>query len=199
MSLMIKICGLRTAADVDAAVSAGADAIGFVFAESVRRVSVEQAREAAAATPGKVLKVAVMKHPANEEWQAVLEGFAPDVLQTDAEDFASLDVPDTVRRWPVYREGMIVDSQRLPREFLYEGATSGTGQTVDWSRAAVVAEAGQMILAGGLSAANVGDAITTVRPWGVDTSSAVESAPGQKDPAKIQEFIEAARAAEQHL
>ncbi len=199
MSLMIKICGLRTAADVDAAVSAGADAIGFVFAESVRRVSVEQAREAAAATPGKVLKVAVMKHPANEEWQAVLEGFAPDVLQTDAEDFASLDVPDTVRRWPVYREGMIVDSQRLRREFLYEGATSGTGQTVDWSRAAVVAEAGQMILAGGLSAANVGDAITTVRPWGVDTSSAVESAPGQKDPAKIQEFIEAARAAEQHV
>ncbi len=199
MSLLVKICGLRTSGDVDAAVAAGANAVGFVFAESARRVTPEQAADAASALPDAVLRVAVMKHPSNAEWQSVLEGFAPDVLQTDAEDYAALDVPDSVRRWPVYREGKVVDTDGLPREFLYEGTTSGAGKTVDWSRAGVLAKGtGRMILAGGLSAANVAEAIETVRPWGVDTSSGVEREPGQKDPAKIRQFIDAARAAEQH-
>ncbi len=193
---MVKICGLRSAADVEAAVIAGADAVGFVFAESVRRVTPDEAREAAAAAPSNVLKVAVMKHPENEEWQAVLESFAPDVLQTDAGDYALLDVPESMRRWPVFREGGLESLDELPDEYLYEGPRSGSGQTVDWQRAGEVAKTGRMVLAGGLSAANVGEAVATVRPWGVDTSSAVESAPGQKDPVKIREFIEAARAAE---
>ena len=197
MSLVVKICGLRSAADVEAAVLAGADAVGFVFAESVRRVTPDEARVAAAAAPPDVLKVAVMNHPANEEWQAVLDGFVPDVLQTDAGDYASLDVPDSLRRWPVYREGESL--AELPSEFLYEGPKSGSGRTVDWQRAGEVAKRGHMVLAGGLSADNVGEAVATVRPWGVDTSSAVESAPGRKDADKIREFIEAARAAEQHL
>ena len=82
---------------------------------------------------------------------------------------------------------------------MYEGPRSGAGETVDWARAAEVAEYGNMILAGGISAANVADAIATVRPYGIDVSSAVESAPGQKDPALIKEFIKAARAAEKNL
>lgn len=197
MTLAIKICGLRTTADVAAAVAAGADAIGFVFAESVRRVTPPEAREAAAAAPRTVLRVAVMKHPDPDEWLAVLDGFAPDVLQTDSEDFDRLDVPDEVRRWPVYREGRVSDAAVLPDEFLYEGRKSGAGETVDWALAARIARRGNMILAGGLDPANVGDAVAAVRPWGVDVSSGVESAPGAKDPARIREFIRAARAAEQ--
>ena len=198
MSLIVKICGLKEAAEVEAAVAAGADAVGFVFAESVRRVTPADARQASARVPAGVLKVAVMKHPRAEDWNAVLDGFAPDVLQTDAEDYARLDVPEGVRRWPVYREGRLRDDETLPGEFLYEGLSSGAGRTVDWPRAAAVARRGNMILAGGLSADNVAEAIAAVRPWGVDVSSAVESAPGKKDPARIREFIKAARAAEQH-
>ena len=192
---MIKICGLKTAADVAAA--AGADAIGFVFAQSVRRVTVAAAREAAAAAPRTVLRVAVMRHPKPAAWRAVLDGFAPDVLQTDAEDFAGLEVPAGVRRWPVYREGGIDDAAKLPQEFLYEGPKSGAGEPVDWIFAAALARRGNMILAGGLTAANVGPAVAAVKPWGVDVSSGVEAAPGVKDPARVREFIQAARAVEQ--
>mgnify|MGYP001818596730 CR=1 FL=1 len=197
MSLVIKICGLRSAEDVSAAVTAGADAIGFVFAESVRRVSPAEAAVAAAAAPADVLRVAVMKHPSAAEWQAVCETFPLDVLQTDAEDYAALDVPDDIRRWPVYRESQVVDVTAMPGEYLYEGAHSGAGETVDWRRAAVLARTGRMVLAGGLTPANVDMAVRGAKPWGVDVSSGVESAPGIKDPGRIQEFIGAARAAEQ--
>ena len=171
----------------------------------VNRVDrVEQALAAVAGVPDSVRKVAVMRHPAPETWDAVRDGFAPDVLQTDAEDFAGLDVPATIERWPVYREGnRVTDTfgvgQKVPGTFLYEGARSGQGQTVDWTRAADVARRGNMILAGGLRAANLAEAIATVRPFGVDVSSAVESAPGVKDPVLIEEFVKAARAAEREL
>lgn len=196
MALFVKICGLRAAADVRTAVDAGADAIGFVFAESPRRVTPVEARDACRDVPAGVRRVAVMRHPGNTQWQAVFEGFRPDVLQTDAADFESLDVSGDVERWPVLREGFD-EASALPDVFLYEGPKSGAGMTVDWTRAAGIARRGRMILAGGLSAANVGAAITTVRPFGVDVSSAVESSPGVKDSHLIREFIEAARAAEQ--
>lgn len=190
----MKICGMRSAAAVDAAVQAGADAVGFVFAESVRRVSPVDARIAAANVPPGVLRVAVMLHPDNDAWREVLDVFRPDVLQTDAADFDALDVPLEVRRWPVLREDNIPAA--LPAEFVYEGRISGIGAAVDWRQAARLARSSRMILAGGLEAANVGDAISTVRPFGVDVSSAVESAPGTKDPRKIKAFIIAARAAQ---
>lgn len=196
--MLVKICGLSAREHVQAAVDAGADAVGFVFAESVRRVEPGHARAITNKLPGTLKKVAVMLHPTNEEWQAVLQGFEPDVLQTDAEDFADLDVPDSIECWPVYREGNRVTDTILGA-FVYEGPKSGAGETVDWARAAEVARRGNMILAGGLDAANVAEAVATVRPYGVDVSSAVESAPGQKDPAKIREFISAARAAEKEL
>ena len=140
-----------------------------------------------------------MRHPSNEEWLEVLDGFAPDVLQTDIEDFENLDVPGSVERWPVIREGSAALDEALPGTFLYEGKQSGQGQTVDWERAADVASRGRMILAGGLGAANVSEAIASVRPIGVDVSSAVESEPGQKDAGLIREFVDAARAAENDL
>ncbi len=194
MSVFIKICGLRDAATVESAIAAGADAVGFVFAESVRRVTTAEACAAARDVPEGIQRVAVMRHPTNDEWLTVLRQFDPDVLQTDAEDFDDIDVPANVIRWPVIREGSAVD--KLPQTFVYEGADSGVGQAVDWSRAADIAARGRMILAGGLAVHNVGTAINAVRPWGVDVSSGVELAPGKKDAELIREFIGAVRAAE---
>lgn len=196
MSLMVKICGLRNADNVKAAVKAGADAVGFVFAESIRRVTPAQAARATQYLPKRVHRVAVMRHPTPEEWQSVLETFSPDVLQTDIDDFETLDVPDGVVRWPVIREGHPSIEGDLPDVFLYEGVRSGVGQTVDWQRAASIARRGRMILAGGLGVDNIATAIRTVHPWGVDVSSAVEAVPGRKDPGLISLFIKAARAVE---
>lgn len=198
MSLLVKICGLRGAGDVAAAVEAGADAIGFVFAESVRRIDPAQAAAAVAGLPAGIRRVAVMHHPDDDDWQRVLAAFRPDVLQTDSEDYAVLDVPDDVLRWPVFREGGSVDAPHGD-VFLYEGATSGSGRSVDWAEAARIAGDGQMILAGGLTPDNVGTAIRAVRPWGVDVSSGVESAPGKKSVSLIRAFMNAARAAEKSL
>ena len=197
MSLFIKICGLRDAGAVDAAVAAGANAIGFVFTESVRRITPTAAAELAARLPGSVQRVAVMRHPTPQLWNAVLSEFRPDVLQTDLSDLTSLEVPATVEVWPVIREGEQVE--QLPARFVFEGGHSGSGQVVDWNVAAAIARRGEMILAGGLSPANIAQAITTVRPYGIDVSSGVETAPGVKDAQKIRAFIKAARAAETRL
>jgi phosphoribosylanthranilate isomerase len=197
MSIIVKICGFRNEEQVNAAIEAGADAIGFVFARSIREVTPAEAAAIGANIPSHIKRVAVMRHPADDEWQKVLQGFSPDVLQTDAGDFASLNVPDAVERWPVYREGGAEPDAIGP--YIFEGQKSGQGETVDWSRAATLSESGQMILAGGLAAHNVADAIGTVQPFGVDVSSAVESAPGQKDSQLIREFVSAVRAAEKNL
>jgi len=197
MSLLIKICGLGDRQQVAAAVAAGSDAVGFVFAESVRRVTPQRAREISRDVPPSVRRVAVMLHPGNDEWQEVLRVFAPDVLQTDAEDFDALVVPDSIECWPVLREG---ESLHIPATtYVYEGRKSGRGETVDWSAAARIAGDGGMILAGGLGADNIAEAIRTVRPMGVDVSSGVETAPGKKDSRLIDEFVNAARAAEKNL
>ncbi len=194
MSVIVKICGFRGAEQVDAAVEAGVDAVGFVFTKSIRQITPKQAVAISANVPARVRRVAVMRHPSDDLWQDVLATFAPDILQTDAEDFASLVVPDSVETWPVFREGGAAVS--TTGRYVYEGAKSGHGETVDWSRAAAIAEDGNMILAGGLAAGNIAEAIATVRPFGVDLSSAVESSPGQKDSQLIREFLSAARAAE---
>ncbi len=194
MSCLIKICGLTYAASVDAAVEAGADAVGFVFAKSVRQVTVPHATFIAANVPEHILRVAVMKHPSVEEWEEVQTIFCPDILQTDAEDFRYLEVRDDITKWPVIREGKVPGNGDLPGTFVYEGVASGQGATVDWSIAGKLAERARLILAGGLGPENVADAIRQVGPFGVDVSSAVESAPGVKDPDLIRAFIEAVRA-----
>ncbi len=197
MSLLIKICGLRDKRHVAAAVEAGAGALGFVFAESSRKVTPELARSISDAVPPNVKRVAVMLHPTSDEWQRVLEQFEPDVLQTDAGDFDGLEVPASVERWPVYREGQ--SGPAAAGTWVYEGPKSGRGETVNWSAAADLARSGGMVLAGGLGPDNVAAAIQTVKPSGVDVSSGVESAPGKKDTQLIKEFISAAKAAEKNL
>ena len=195
MMPLIKICGMTDIAAVKAAVDAGADAIGFVFAESVRRVSVQHAAEISADVPSEIKRVAVMLNPSNDEWLQVKNDFEPDALQTDLADFDYLDVPGQIEKWPVLREGAMPAGDSLPDMFVYEGTASGSGETVDWQLAAQLAKHGRMILAGGLSIENVTAAIRQVAPFGIDVSSGVESAPGKKDTAKINAFIDAVRAA----
>jgi phosphoribosylanthranilate isomerase len=195
MRIMVKICGLRTPEAVAAVVAAGADAAGFVFAESVRRVSPARAAELAAALPDSVARVAVMKHPAPAEVAAMQDGFSPTFLQTEHADFGRIEIRGPCRPLPVLRAGRRLP-RRLPPLVLFEGPVSGSGETTDWTRAAKLARRTRLILAGGLDPENVGDAIEVVRPYGVDVSSGVESAPGIKDPALIHRFVAAVRAAE---
>ena len=138
-----------------------------------------------------------MRHPSNELCQQVIEEFQPDVVQTDATDFANLEIPGDIECWPVFREGE--EAMPTAGTYVYEGPQSGSGETVEWSKAAEIAQHGQMILAGGLAEDNVREAIQTVRPWGVDVSSGIESLPGYKDHDLIRRFISAVRAAEKEL
>jgi phosphoribosylanthranilate isomerase len=191
--MWIKICGMTTREAVDAAIAAGANAIGFVFAPSKRQVLTAQALKLTVAVPSHVARVAVMQHPAQSLVDEVLSTFKPDILQTDYEDVATLRIPSTQQVLPVVRAGRDMP-ESLPVRLLFEGPVSGTGETADWQRAAALSKQTQLILAGGLHAANVGEAIAMVRPFGVDVSSGVESAPGVKDVKKIAEFVHNARA-----
>lgn len=192
--MFVKICGLSTPEGVDAALAAGADALGFVFAPSVRRVTPVQAAALAAPVRGRALCIAVTLHPTSAEVEEILDVFAPDLLQTDLEDSVALSDRARAQLLPVLREGGSLP-ERLPERVLYEGAVSGTGRTADWACAHALAERTLVLLAGGLSPGNVAEAIRIVRPWGVDVSSGVESVPGVKSSSKIHEFVAAARAA----
>lgn len=192
--LWVKVCGLTTRDAVAAAVDAGVDAVGFVFAESKRQVTAQQAAELASEVPRNILRVAVMLHPSQAQLDEVWSQFRPDVLQTDIDDLTSLQVPAGLQVTPVIRAGRELPAA-LPGRLLFEGPVSGTGETTDWSAAARLASRTQLILAGGLKPDNVGAAIATARPFGVDVSSGVEARPGVKDPAKIYQFVRNARAA----
>lgn len=194
MKRLVKICGLTHASSVEAAVAAGADALGFVFSESPRKVTARHAAFLGSRVPRHVLRVAVMSHPTIELWNEVETIFCPDVIQTDSTDFKYLDVSPEVVRWPVIREGEVPGTQDLEGVFVYEGPASGRGEKVDWETAAGIAKQGSMILAGGLDSDNVAAAIKAVAPHGVDVSSGVESAPGIKDADLIHAFVAAVRA-----
>jgi phosphoribosylanthranilate isomerase len=189
--LWIKICGLTTEAGVSAAAAAGANAIGFVFAPSTRQVTPARAAELVRGAPRELQRVAVLLHPTQALVDAVLAALEPDILQADVEDFATLRAPPHVQRLPVMRG---VRAAPAPPRVLFEGPVSGAGERSDWAQAAVLARATQVVLAGGLTPANVQRALAEVRPFGVDVSSGVESAPGVKDPQKIHEFVRNARA-----
>jgi phosphoribosylanthranilate isomerase len=193
-ALWVKVCGLTTPDAVAAAVDAGVNAVGFVFAESKRKVTAQRAAELSRDVPGNIVRVAVMLHPSQAQLDEVWSQFRPDVLQTDIDDLAALRVPEDLQVTPVLRAGRELPAL-LPARLLFEGPVSGTGETTDWSAAAKLAARTQLILAGGLKPTNVADAIATARPFGVDVSSGVEVRPGLKDPAKIHEFVRNARAA----
>jgi phosphoribosylanthranilate isomerase len=208
--IWVKICGLTTRDAVEAAVAAGADAVGFVFAPSKRQVTAAQATQLTQDVPRQIPRVAVMLHPTQSQLDEVWSAFRPDVLQTDVEDIETLRVPTGLAVMPVIRGGGVGLKPDLQRQYstgavgpalaghpriLFEGPLSGVGSTSDWQNAARLARTTQLVLAGGLNATNVADAIAAVHPFGVDVSSGVEASPGVKDPTRIHEFVRRARAA----
>jgi phosphoribosylanthranilate isomerase len=199
VAIWVKICGLTTPDAVEAAVAAGADAVGFVFAPSKRQVTAALATHLAHGVPRRIPRVAVMLHPTQSQLDEVWSAFRPDVLQTDVEDLQTLRMPMGLAVMPVVRGGVGVglkpDLLAQHKRILFEGPVSGVGTTSDWNGAAQLARTTELVLAGGLDATNVADAIATVRPFGVDVSSGVEASPGIKDPARIHEFVQRARAA----
>ena len=204
--LWIKICGLRSRESVEAAAQAGADALGFVFhAASPRNLVPAAARELAQAVPAGIERVAVFLHPAQSLVDEVIAALAPDWLQTDAGDLAALRLPPGQRVLPVLRSGDLPPAVHaagaggLPRRCLLESARSGAGERADWVQAALLARRTELVLAGGLDPGNVAAAVHAVRPFGVDVSSGVESSRGVKDPARIRDFVHAAREAARDL
>ncbi|UCF66424.1 MAG: phosphoribosylanthranilate isomerase [Acidobacteriota bacterium] len=208
MRVRVKICGVTTAEALDAAVQAGAHAIGFVFADSPRAVTVAQASRLAAGLPPFVASVAVFRRPSRERLAAVLASFPADRVQCDLQDRDRLPAEARERFLPVLRAGPQLDSQleTLLRAneggqpaALLEGPHSGVGRTIDWDVAARVASRIRLVLAGGLTAENVAEAIRRGRPHAVDVSSGVESARGRKEPELIRAFVAAVRRAEASL
>jgi phosphoribosylanthranilate isomerase len=190
--MWIKICGITTPEAVAAALAAPVAAIGFVFADSPRQLTLADAVTLAEPARGRVRCVAVTRHPSQRHLDDVLAVFRPDVLQTDAEDLRVLRLPKQLELLPVFRD-QDAPQTKLPARLLFEGPTSGSGTPCDWTTAQRVARRTQLVLAGGLDADNVATAISAVRPFGVDVSSGVEERPGVKSPAEIARFAAAAR------
>jgi phosphoribosylanthranilate isomerase len=192
--MWIKICGMTTPEAVAAALAAPIDAVGFIFADSPRQLTLADAVALAAPARGKVRCVAVTRHPSQRHLDDILDVFRPDVLQTDTEDLRSLQLPKQLELLPVFRSWEAPQA-RLPSRLLFEGPTSGSGIPCDWTVAQRMARRTQLVLAGGLDADNVAAAIAAVRPFGVDVSSGVEERPGVKSPAEVVRFAAAARTA----
>jgi phosphoribosylanthranilate isomerase len=198
LPLWIKICGMTDEAAVAVAVQAGVDAIGFVFSPSPRQLQPQVAARLAAPARGRVLCIAVTRHPKQPLLDEIFRDFKPDGWQTDIGDLGILKVPRQLPVLPVLRSGSLA-LESPPRRFLFEGAVSGQGATGDWTAAARLARTSQLILAGGLRPDNVATAIESVRPFGVDVSSGVEAQPGKKSPTLIAAFVAAAREAHKQL
>ncbi|HKE45748.1 MAG TPA: phosphoribosylanthranilate isomerase [Steroidobacteraceae bacterium] len=192
--MFIKICGMTSESAVVAAIECGVDAIGFVFAPSARRLTPQRAAELSAQAPRDLLRIAVTCHPEQQLVDEIVRHLDPDYLQTDIEDLAALELPADLSVLPVLRSDE-PDPEPLPPRLLFEGPVSGRGIGTNWQRAAQLAKRTELILAGGLHAANVVEAIRYVRPFGVDVSSGVESTRGVKDARRMAEFVTAVRSA----
>lgn len=186
----VKICGLSTASAVETACQAGADYIGFVFAESRRRVSLEQAQKLAALVPPAVRKVGVFVSPSLTELQEAISVANLDLVQIHGdfdEELLTQIGRQVIRAYQV--KGALKGVRQQADYLLFDAPLSGSGQTFDWQ----TFDKGQIhqpfFIAGGLNAGNVQEAIQHFAPYAVDVSSGVET-DGQKDLEKIKEFIE---------
>ena len=203
MSLIMKICGVANEESLFTAVEAGADLVGFVLAESPRRVSLERARRLVAATPSNIGSVVVLHHPSVGEVADAVE-VGSSLIQTEVTR-EILNIVDGSKLLPVIHDGerSFDELPELSREFpeafdtiLFEaGGRGGRGVEADRKNARHLAVNRRMILAGGLRTDNVAEAIEEVNPAGVDVSSGVESYPGTKDPVLVTDFVAAVRAA----
>ena len=222
----IKICGTTNRDDALAAVDAGADAIGLVFAPSPRRVEPEAAQEIAAIVPRAVEKVGVFCNESAERIEAIARQVGLTIVQLHGDEtpdfarglFGGSDVRARLRVFKAVSvspgvesvlrdfadaggvDGVLLDSAVLRAACMGQGTElvrGGTGVAFDWKRAAEfvpgLAQGMRAILAGGLSPANVADAVRILKPWGVDVCTGVEVSPGRKDHAKVRAFVAAVR------
>lgn len=195
--LFVKICGLKTGPDVDVAVAAGADAVGFVFAPgSPRTIDADAARELAARVPESVLTVGVFRGQPVEEVRRLTEESDVRGVQLHGDE------------GPEYYEALRAEGRTLLRAtaehvercgeygedlLLLDAPDPGSGKPWNWGSAQFTAPEGRWLLAGGLTPGSVREAVETTGAWGVDVSSGVERERGVKDPALIRAFVEAAR------
>ncbi|HEU5309848.1 MAG TPA: phosphoribosylanthranilate isomerase [Candidatus Eisenbacteria bacterium] len=199
-----KVCGITNPGDAREAADAGADAIGLIFAESPRKVNVEEARRISVALPDGVLKVGVFVDAEPEE-----------VLQTAREvglDLAQLhgdETPETVAAirgagLPVMKALRVRNAEALAEIQSYGAdlimldawsarVRGGTGETFDWGLAKSVKGRGNIVVSGGLTPENVREAIEFFEPYGVDASSSLEEKPGKKSGERVRRFVRAAR------
>ena len=200
----VKICGITNIEDALHAEACGADALGFVFAESPRRIDAARAGEIIARLGPFITPVGVFVDPTEDEVSGAAESgirIAQIHGAVGGENSPLLHVLPTIRALQVR------DAQSLapipafcprPKAVLldayWEGLEGGTGKTFDWELAASASRFGiPIVLAGGLDEENVSEAIARVRPYGVDASSRLEASPGRKDPSKVERFIRAVR------
>ena len=186
----VKICGLSTQGAVEAAVSAGADYIGFVFAPSKRQVTVEQAAELAKFIPSHIQKVGVFVSPSRAELLEAVDKVGLDLVQVHGRVTDDLfeDFPcASIQAVQVDGDGHVPNSQA--DYLLFDAPVAGSGQTFDWGRLDTTKLAQPFFIAGGLNEDNVARAIQHFSPFAVDVSSGVETN-GQKDHEKIRRFIE---------
>jgi phosphoribosylanthranilate isomerase len=217
MSLWIKICANTSLADAMIAADAGADAVGFVFAPSPRRVTAEQAAVIVPRLAAEIEKIGVFVDATVEEIVATVEaaGLTGVQLHWDAPGEltaalrARLGSKVRILRVVHFDEAIMEGRAALAFDsnvdaILVDSRTAssvgGTGKAYDWetARQMIFYASGQskLIAAGGLTPDNVAEAIATLRPWGVDVVSGVEATPGRKDAAKVRAFVANARAAQ---
>ena len=200
----IKICGLTRAEDVKAAVYAGADAIGFVFTASPRRVSIDKAQKLSAYVPGGILRVGLFLDQDRSEIERVTASVPLDILQfhgSETEQECNFFKLPWLKAVAMENAGSVKQAEQdfpgaagLLLDSHSKGTRGGSGRLFDWSLSRPVDK--PVWLAGGLNAENVGRAIHIVRPYAVDVSSGVESEPGIKDPTRMKAFVKAVRQAE---
>ena len=200
-SIKVKICGLTRDEDVKAAVAAGADAIGFVFTASPRRISIDTAIRLSSYVPKGVLRVGLFLDQDRSEIDRVINSVSLDVLQFHGSETeqeccvfglpwlkaVAMENAESAKQaeseYPGAM-GLLLDSHAT-------GKRGGSGKVFDWSLSRPIAK--PIWLAGGLNSANVAQAIHVVRPFAVDVSSGVEVEPGIKDASRIRTFIKAVR------
>jgi phosphoribosylanthranilate isomerase len=199
----VKICGITNLEDALAAVNWGADALGFVFAPSPRQVTRQQVANIVAGLPPFVCKVGVFVDSELQEVKETMRACGLDLAQlhgSESPDFCQELFPRVIKSFRVEDESVLalLPQYKVSAYLLdsYDVALKGgTGRSFDWGIAKKAGQYGPIILSGGLTSANVRQAIAQIQPYAVDVSSGVESKPGVKDHAKLRAFLETAKKA----